>query len=857
MPAKLALYHKKRDFHRTTEPRGALNRRAGSLYLIQKHAARRLHYDFRLEMDGVLKSWAVPKGPSLDPADRRLAVHVEDHPVEYGSFEGVIPKPGYGAGTVMLWDTGTWLPEGNAREDYRRGKLKFTLRGKRLKGRWALIRMHGRDGDKNWLLKKEREEGASPRGQPVEIFDTSVVSGLSMEQIAKGKKPRIWRSRKNAESPAPKSDAPESAHAGVVRKSREPVARPAPFPRLLHPQLATLVDQVPSGDGWLHEMKFDGYRLLAFLRHGRCRLLTRNAKDWTGKFPSIAKAVEKLSVQDAVIDGEVVVQNKDGSTDFQSLQNFLQGDGAASLLYYVFDLPYLNGHDLSLLPLLKRKEALEALVKSKANSPVRFSRHFLGHGNETYKSACSHSLEGIISKRVDSPYLQERSDHWVKVKCVKRQEFVIGGFTEPKGSRQHLGSLLVGAKDSRGNLRYRGHVGTGFNAKTLATLYKAFQKITADRSPFSGPIEDKLRRVVHWVQPRLVGEVEFIGWTEDGLLRHPSFLGLREDKKPAEVGIEKTKPLSDVAQPRRRASMDAEAGDAVSGVTLTHPDRILYPEQNVTKRDLARYLEKMAPLMLPHLKNRPVTLVRCPQGRGKACFYQKHPTDMPEHMRTVAIQESTGKNPYLLVDDTAGLVSLAQMSVLEIHLWGSSTEHLERPDRLVFDLDPAEDVPWAKTILAAKRCRDKLEKMGLTSFLKTTGGKGLHVVVPIAPDLPWDAVKLFTQAVAQSLSNEHPGEYVTRATKSLRAGKIFIDYLRNGRGATSVCPFSPRAKPAAPVSYPIHWSDLSPKIRPDQFTINSLQSQSKPRRDPWEGFFNLKQRLPRDVRKHFKNARAD
>lgn len=851
---QLEEYRQKRHFDRTSEPEGppaaagrASRRPDGRLFVIQKHAAQRLHFDFRLEMDGVLKSWALPKGPSVNPRDHRLAVHVEDHPIDYGSFEGTIPKEEYGGGTVMLWDRGRWEPQGDPHEGYRNGKLKFKLEGKRLHGDWALVRIRGRNGDhnKNWLLTKSGHETATVR-EPVQKFTTSVATHRTMEDIAENARPVSKKAERGGLKPR-------------ISKADKMIARPAskasktsPMPKEFYPQLATLVDDVPVGDNWIHETKFDGYRILCFIENGKARLMTRNGKDWTDKFSVVAKAAERLPIRHAIIDGEIVVKNPDGTTDFQSLQNYLRGQDKKPLIYEVFDLPYLYKYDLTKIPLLKRKELLKKLVEvagEKISPTIQFSDHVTGKGKEAFQNACDHALEGIISKRADSPYIQDRTDWWVKVKCVKEQEFVIGGFTEPKGTRLHFGSLLLGAYDSKGKLIYCGHVGTGFNTEVLGEIYKELKKREQDKSPFANPIEDKLRRRVHWVRPALVAQVEFTGWTNDGLLRHPSFTGLREDKDASEVHIERPKHIDAILETKKNSSgveaSSLEGEDRIEGVRLTHADRILYPEQDVTKRDLAAYYANVADWILPHLRGRPIVLVRCPRGHATTCFYQKHVFDAPTHLRSVSIQEKSKQGKYLIIDDLKGLISLVQMAVLEIHIWGSTEEELEKPDRLVIDLDPGPDVPWGHVVQAANRLKERLEALELQSFVKTTGGKGLHVVAPLVPDFDWNELKLLTKTLAENLTKDRPDEYLAKSAKASRPGKIFIDYLRNSRGATSVCPYSTRAKKQAPVSTPLRWDELSPTLHPMDFTIDTLPKRlAGLKKDPWEGFFELKQRIP-------------
>jgi bifunctional non-homologous end joining protein LigD len=672
-----------------------------------------------------------------------------------------------------------------------------------------------------------------------------------MEEIAAGAKPK----KKIKALPTETATAAPSL----------PEGRKSALPKEFHPMLATLVDAVPPGDDWLHEIKFDGYRILCFFEKGQVRLISRNGNDWTDKFGPVATAAKQLGFNNAILDGEVVIQNPDGTTNFQLLQNYLQGEGKQPLLYEVFDVPYFDGRNLTQLPLQQRKEILKNALQSASSarsSAVRYSDHVVGQGEKLFKSACRLAMEGIISKRKDGFYVQRRSMDWVKVKCVKRQEFIIGGYTEPKGARYHFGSLLLGTLDSDGRLIYRGNVGTGFDEKSLKRIYEELKKHRQPQSPFTGPVEKKSGRRVVWVKPELVAEVEFIGWTEAGQVRHPSFVGLREDQKPKNVHLEKETSVETVMKPSEKAAVKERkgnskdnAGETIGGVTLTHPERILYPEQSITKRDLAEYYNEVSSWILPQLKNRPVVLVRCPLGHDKSCFYQKHAADAPQTLRHITIEEKEGNGDYLIVDDVPGLISLVQMGVLEIHIWGSTEQNIERPDRLVFDLDPAPDVTWDKLVLSAQRVKERLQTIQLQSFLKTTGGKGLHVVAPIVPELDWDQIKRLTKTMAESMTQDFPGEYVSQAGKHLRPGKIFIDYLRNGRGATNVCPYSTRAKPNAPVSVPLRWEELDRPFNPSEFSPKwVLKRLAKLKKDPWDGFFKLKQKIPAEIKKSLHQA---
>lgn len=873
----LKEYRRKRDFRRTPEPKGNRAAAPGRIFVVQKHAARRLHYDFRLELGGTLKSWAVPKGPSLNPATRSLAVHVEDHPLEYADFEGIIPQGEYGGGTVMVWDHGTWEPEGDAEQQYRAGKLTFELHGEKLRGEWTLVRMGGSagEGGKNWLLIKRQDNASNKRKNILTAEPKSAISGRDMNEIATDAD-RVWESNGHSRSDAA-GKKPNRATATKKRKGRAeskskrsnrtttakrevaklPGAKRARMPAKFKPQLAVLADEVPAGDDWLHEMKFDGYRLLAFLDHGKVRLITRNDNDWTKRFETIQKALESLPIESGILDGEVVSLNDEGLSDFQELQNLLKRGNEKSLVYYVFDVPYFAGYSLTGTPLLERKELLASLLLAgtpKNDGVLRYSDHIRGQGQSVLASACRYAMEGVVSKRADSAYQQFRSPSWLKIKCLKRQEFVIGGYTKPSGSRVGFGALLLGYHDD-GKLVYAGRVGTGFTNDTLRQLAAELKQRRSDSPPFADPPTGAEARGVTWVRPELVGEVEFTEWTEDGLLRHPSFQGLREDKPAEQITREEPTDMEQTRTRRkpgrttstRKATKTPATKDEsmIAGVRLTHPDRVMYPEQGLTKLDLAKYYEAIADWILPYVVARPLTLVRCPGGRAGACFYQKHMSEtLPDALGSVTIQEKNKRDEYVVVNDLAGLISLVQMSVLEIHPWGARADDVERPDQLIFDLDPGPGIDWREVINGARLVRDTLEGQKLKSFVRTSGGKGLHVVVPLKPKRSWDDVKQFAKELAQSIVDDEPGHYVANMSKAKRKGKIFIDYLRNSRGATAVASYSTRARTGAPVATPLDWNELSKVKSADQYTVlNSIRRLASRRKDPWDGFFKLRQSL--------------
>jgi bifunctional non-homologous end joining protein LigD len=808
--AALSDYRNKRDFSTTPEPRGkaAASPAAAPAFTVQRHAARRLHYDFRLEVGGVLKSWAVPRGPSLDPGEKRLAVEVEDHPLDYGEFEGEIPAGHYGAGEVVLWDRGTWqCDDEDAADALAQGHLKFSLHGFKLHGRWALVRLA--DGKRraeeatagevsrarhNWLLIKEK--------------DSAVRRGPAAEVTAR--------------------------MPGSVKRRLAALTANAPLPESLSPQLATLVAAAPQQEGWLYEIKYDGYRLLARLADGAARLFTRAGNDWTAKLPTLAKRLAGLHLDGSWLDGEIVVLDAAGIPDFQALQNAFDGKRTAPVTYYVFDAPWLAGHDLRVLPLIERKYRLATALENGKDALVAFSEHFAGDPATiaaAQEQACRLGLEGLIGKEADAPYVGERSRSWIKLKCRPRQEFVIGGFTDPRGRRAAFGALLLGVHEADGRLRYAGRVGTGFDDPGLARLGHRLAPLRIDTAPFADPPHEK---DVHWVRPELVAEVAFSGWTRENQLRQASFLGLREDKPAAAIARE------DAVAPDGGAAVPVGRADArVAGVRLTHPDRMLWPDNGITKSDLARYCESVAPWLLPHLLKRPLSLLRCPDGTAAECFFQKHlGRRRPAGVHDFPWQEASGETRnYLYVDAIAGVVGLVQQGIVEFHTWGSRLPHAEFPDRITLDLDPAPDLPWPRVVEGAQLARTLFEELGLACFVKTTGGKGLHLVAPIEPQGGWDEVKAFSKALAEHLARVLPDRFTANMAKNKRAGRIYADYLRNGEGATAVAAYSTRARPGAPVSTPLAWDELSAQLNPADFTLITVPARlAGLREDPWQDY---------------------
>jgi bifunctional non-homologous end joining protein LigD len=923
----LERYWRKRNFERTPEPHGEVVKSAaraagGFSFVIQKHAASHLHYDFRLELDGTLKSWAIPKGPSLDPAERRLAVEVEDHPLAYGEFEGIIPAGEYGGGTVLLWDRGDWVPEDeDPQAAYERGRLRFRLEGEKLAGRWSLVRMGRQDAERhNWLLIKAQDEFARPDAELdiTEQRTESVLTGRQMAEIAADRHSAVHSSATPYEAPrssarrsageaartthdekargredtAARADAEgaEAKPAKPLQKSRWQKAATArgavaakaagrtALPEFLPPQFAVLVDAPPTEGEWLAEMKYDGYRVLARLDKGRTTLWTRNRQDWTQRFPIFLPELEALPVDNAWLDGEVIALDDEGRSSFSRLQQALGLEGRRRperipLLYCLFDLLFLNGHDLRALPQGKRKELLQSLLKGATKGKLRYSDHLEGQVEEAWRHACLHGEEGIVLKRADAPYLGTRSSQWLKLKCANRQEFVIGGWTDPEGTREQFGALLVGYHAPDGDLVYAGRVGTGFDAEWLALLGARLRPLARKTMPFDVPPTVPEQKGAHWVQPKLVAEVRFAGWTRLNRLRQAAFLGLREDK-PADA-VERERPLptavvtegeadeSESSRTRKsaRKKTDAEhdaatepparAGEgdrsSVAGVAISHASRLLFPEAGVTKGEVARYYESVAGWLLPQLKDRPLTLVRCPQGLA-SCFFQKHFTAaMPESLRAVEIEEEDATGTYMTADSLTAVIELVQMGVLELHTWGARRDRLERPDRLIFDLDPAPDFAWPKFVVYARLVRELLQELGLPAFLKTTGGKGVHVEVPLQRVHGWDEVKEFAEAVANQLAEQLPEQFLARASKRERRGRIFVDWLRNTRGATAVAAYSLRARPGAPVAMPLAWEEL-PETPPGTFTLrNALAHLAQQRVSPWQDYEASRVRLRREL----------
>jgi bifunctional non-homologous end joining protein LigD len=791
MSERLGRYREMRDFRQTPEPRGdkstVAKKQDRLRYYIQRHDARRLHYDFRLELDGALKSWAVPKGPSLDPHVKRLALEVEDHPLEYGEFEGTIPEKQYGAGDVLLWDKGVWIPEEkDPAQALRKGRLHFILEGEKLHGRWVLTRTNKNGGKPQWLLIKRDDEEARPGDGEITL------------------------------------EKPESVKRAPAKRSR---ARKSALPQFVAPMLATLVTEPPSAGKWVYEVKYDGYRMLARISGDEVRMFTRTGKEWTAKLPHVVRGLKKLGLDGSWLDGEIVVRGTDGRSSFQALQNAFDASSDANIVYYVFDAPFLKGQDLRRLPLKDRKSRLERVLKSQ--NQIQFSAHLKGDAPQVLAQACKLGLEGLIGKETDSVYVSGRSKSWIKLKCRQRQDFVIGGYTEPGGSRQGFGALLVGYHEPSGKLSYAGKVGTGFDAALLKRLSRKLNLIKTEKSPFENPPKEK---GAHWVRPELVGEVAYAERTKEGILRQASFMGLREDLPAKAVAEEKPLPPT---------------------TKITHPERLVWPSLGITKLELVRYCEEVGERLLEHLKNRPLSLVRCPDGAEGKCFYQRHPLAHAREGDVLTFRrESSGKRAYIYVNTLESVISLVQNGALEFHTWGCTIPDVKHPDRFTIDLDPDPALPWKQLVEATKLTRTLLDGLGLKSFLKTTGGKGLHVVAPIEPKLGWDEAKEFTRLVAAMLTKARPDLFIDRMAKVRRGGKVFVDYLRNAETASAVAAYSPRARPGATVSTPLAWEELGAADVRAKFTLKTVPRRLKRlRKDPWSEYSKTRQSITAKMRR--------
>jgi len=849
----LKSYRAKRDFSRTPEPAEGGTRSDKSLrFVIQKHDARALHYDFRLELQGALKSWAVPKGPSLDPSVKRMGMRVEDHPISYAGFEGSIPAKQYGAGDVIVWDRGLWAPHGDAAKGLKAGKLKFELQGEKLKGGWTLVRMHGR-GDESrepWLLIKEHDEYARPEKEydVLQALPNSVLSGRPLP-------------RDTAEKPgkAPRKAAAKKAAAQTTGNIPEGAVE-AKLPEILAPQLATLVAAPPADpQGWAYEIKYDGYRLLARIEGDSVRLMTRNGNDWTHKLPRLAEAVAAMEIPSGWVDGEIVVMNERGLPDFGALQNAFDHASTARIVYYVFDLPYFDGLDLRRLPLSQRRELLCALVTRHPQETIRFSDTFEETPQDLLESARRVGLEGVIGKRVDSAYVSRRSPDWIKLKTQLRQEFVIGGYTAPKGSRTGLGALMLGVHDEDGTLKYAGNVGTGFNDKVLKDLKARLEKIHTERSPFA-----KLPAGVkgQFVKPQLLAEVAFGEWTHGGHIRHSVFQGLRSDKPASHIVREKPAALQRgkkgaAVNPARQSTAEKPGAKghakgslkaatntpakavpaALKSLRITHADRVIDSSTGFTKQNVVEHYAQVAALMLPHLKARPTSLVRAPSGIGGELFFQKHvEAGSIPGIKLLDPALDPGHEALLEIPSAEALLSATQLNVIEFHTWNATTRAIHKPDRMTLDLDPGEGVAWPQMQEAAQLVHAFLDELKLSSFLKTSGGKGLHVVVPLKRQYDFDTVKDFSHALVLHLAAVIPQRFAAKSGPKNRIGKIFPDYLRNGFGATTVCAWSLRARPGMGVSVPVAWDELESLTGGAHWTAQTLGARLAVGNQPWDAY---------------------
>ncbi|WP_263227859.1 DNA ligase D [Pseudomonas alabamensis] len=828
MAKPLQEYQRKRDFAATPEPSGETQddtTRHALQFCIQKHDASHLHYDFRLELDGTLKSWAVPKGPSLDPSVKRLAVHVEDHPLDYADFEGHIPEGHYGAGDVIVWDRGTWEPEGDAQAAYAKGKLRFRLNGEKLSGTWNLFRTRLAGKKEQWMLVKSHDDQARSEAD-YSIVDAQPDSVVSDRTLAPASK---------ATSAPPKASKRTAKTAKARPRASIPQERT--LPDTLTPQLATLVDAPPDGD-WRYEVKFDGYRILARIEGDDVRLFTRSGNDWSAKLTHQVEALRGLGVDSAWLDGEVVVTDDEGHADFQALQNAFDTAHGEAITYYVFDLPFLGGQDLRQQPLSARREALQALLAESDSPLLKYSQDFDEPVDSLLESACSLQLEGLIGKRADSLYSGQRSQDWIKLKCKQRQEFVIVGYTDPKGSRSRFGALLLGLHDPDSDtLRYAGRVGTGFTAETLDSLHQRLTPLHAKHTPLANPPGGAQARGVHWLRPHLLAEVAYAQMTRDGLVRHAVFHGVRDDKPAEAIDLERPLPSADVARPAPRTTL-----------RLTHPERVIDPSHGLTKRQVVDYYASVAERILPHLQARPVALVRAPDGLGGELFFQKNAGHLKIPTLRTYPKTEVGQ-PVMIIDGPEALLGAVQMNTVELHTWNATDKAFDRPDRFVLDLDPDPALPWKAMVEATQLTLTLLDELGLQAFLKTSGGKGMHVVVPLTRRAGWDEVKDFTHALVDHLAGLFPERLSGVAGPQNRVGRIFIDYLRNGRGATTVCPFSLRAREGLPVSVPIDREELPTLKGANHWHLGNIGERLRQTQDPWAAFWSVRQSITAKMRK--------
>ncbi len=811
MTSKLNKYNEKRNFDRTLEPEAITEiAEVGLRFVVQHHMARKEHYDLRLEWDGVLLSWAVPKGPSYDTRDKRLAVHVEEHPLEYRNFEGTIPKGEYGGGIIMIWDEGDWEPYGNVEEGLREGVLKFILKGTRLKGKWALVQLKAKEGENkdNWLLLKEKDEYVKT-DNGISEFTTSIRTGRTMKEIEAGEDEKFTK------NPFDVTDV----------------------------QLAKLVKAVPKGDEWLYEMKYDGYRILSFIEGNSVRLITRNGNDYTKRFKDVAYSLVNFAGGRAMIlDGEMTITDVSGKTDFQALQSYMKNPKGKNLTYIIFDLLALDGADLRGNRLIDRKETLEALM---INAPknLYYSRHVRGFGKESFAAACEAGMEGIVGKKADSSYSGTRNGDWIKLKCDKRQEFVIGGYTLTDKKTRGVSSILLGVYED-GDLVYTGRAGTGLSERDMKELEKKFESIKRMEPPFKLAPKPKSNEEITWLEPTLVAEIKFAEWTGENLLRQASFKGLRTDKDPKEIKMEKADEEIQLPLSKETERPMETGGNSIiiKGIKITNPDKVIFEDPEITKADVIRYYEEVSERMLPYVSHRVLSIVRCPKGISQTCFFKKHPGPGSKGIVIIPVSGSDRETEdYFYIENTSGLISETQMGTLEFHTWGSRVDDLEKPDMMVFDLDPDEGMDPSTVRQGVRDMKNILTELSLNSYLKTSGGKGYHVVVPLKPAVTWEVVHDFTRSVAELMEKKWPDRYTSNVRKAKRTNKIFIDWIRNGRGATSIAPYSIRARKGARISMPIEWEELD-KVAPDGVNMEDALRRIRGN-DPWKDFFQNNQQL--------------
>ncbi|WP_460087451.1 DNA ligase D [Pseudomonas sp. H1_B04] len=862
-------YNRMRDFAATPEPAAKRSRKSAKTahalqFCIQKHDASRLHYDFRLELDGALKSWAVPKGPSLDPKAKRLAVHVEDHPLDYATFEGNIPEGHYGAGDVIVWDRGVWIPQDDPHEAYEKGRLKFELQGEKLSGLWNLVRTHMPGKQEQWFLIKHQDQAARPESEydVVQAEPNSVLSDRTLVPKRRGKAAAakaVKQPEKAVQAKSPRGAAKTTLSGAVA----------GPLPDTLKPELATLVESAPDGE-WLYEIKFDGYRVMARIEHGDVRLLTRNGHDWTHKLPRQAEALAELGLESAWLDGEMVVANDQGVPDFQALQNAFEAGSSGKIAYYLFDMPYLNGMDLRKVPVQERRTALAAVLEPNESPLLRFSDAFEETPEALLNSACQMQMEGLIGKRIGSAYVSRRSNDWIKLKCKNRQEFVVVGFSDPKGARSAFGALLLGLHDAdSGQLRYAGKVGTGFNETTLKSIYQQLLPLETKKAAVVNPPSGYEAKGVHWLEPTLLAEVAFAEMTKDGSVRHAVFHGLRNDKPAKDITQELVKPVKKTAAAKKTKAKDepgatpaktkskAKAPALDGKVRITHPERVIDASSGTTKLQLAEYYASVAEFILPELADRPVALVRAPDGIAGELFFQKNAERLAIPGITSLDKALTGQ-PVMIINNAEALIGAVQMSTVELHTWNATSVDLDKPDRFVLDLDPDPALPWKSMVEATQLTLSVLDELGLKAFLKTSGGKGIHVVVPLTRKLGWDEVKGFSHAIVSHMAKLLPDRFSAVSGPKNRVGRIFIDYLRNGLGATTICAYAARTREGLPVSVPVFREEVAELKGANLWNVHNVHERlAEVGHEPWAGLKRTRQSITAEMRRRIGMRETD